>query len=334
MSDRVNVGVIGVGHWGKNLLRSFGDLGALAAFCDADRGRLQEFVPKYDGARAYQRAEDLLADEGVDAVAIATPAGTHGKLVEQALSAGKQVYCEKPLCLDLAQAERLKAEADRLGLTLMVGHILLYHPAFRELLRRVREGDLGRLRYVYSTRLSLGRLRRDESALWSFAPHDISMILELAGSMPESVVASGGHYLTPGVADTTLSHFTFSDNLQAHIFVSWLHPFKDQRLVVVGEDAMVVFDDVVPAPKKLVMYRHGLTWDGSLPVVSKAEAEPLPFEDSEPLRNECRAFLDAVTRKAPFPSDAAEGIRVMRVLHACHEAITTGERVILGGGTW
>lgn len=329
-SDGVpRVGVAGVGYWGRNLLRNFHALGALAAFCDANPAPVGEFAPQYPAARAYRRFADMLAADDVEAVAVATPSHTHGALVGEALAAGRHVYCEKPLCLDVGEARRLEAEAERRRLTLMVGHILLYHPAFRELLARVRAGELGRLRYIYSTRLSLGKIRREESALWSFAPHDISMILQLAGHMPESAIAAGGHYLTPGVADTTLSHLTFSDNLQAHVFVSWLHPFKDQRLVVVGDKAMVVFDDTRPAEGKLVMYRHGVHWDGEIPVVSKAEGEPLPCEDSEPLRNECRAFLDAVSGGARPPSDAAEGIRVLRVLEACRRSIVTGERVAL-----
>lgn len=326
------VGVVGTGYWGRNLLRNFDALGALAALCDANPAAVGEFAPKYPAARAYPRFADMLADDDVEAVAIATPSHTHGALVAEALAAGRHVYCEKPLCLDVGEAEQLEAEAERQGLTLMVGHILLYHPAFRELLARVRAGELGRLRYIYSTRLSLGKIRREESALWSFAPHDISMILQLAGHMPESAIAAGGHYLTPGVADTTLSHLTFSDNLQAHVFVSWLHPFKDQRLVVVGEKAMLVFDDTRPVAEKLVLYRHGVHWDGEVPVVSKATGEPLACEDSEPLRNECRAFLDAVSGKARPPSDAAEGIRVLRVLEACRRSIVTGERVALDGG--
>ena len=329
MNDKLRVGVVGTGHWGKNLLRNFDSLGALAAFCDQDPAARERFGAMYAGARGYAGLDDMLGDDRVDAVVIATPSDTHGELAARALAAGKQVFCEKPLCLDLAEAERLKAEADRRGLLLMVGHLLLYHPAFRELLRRVRAGEVGKLLYVYSTRLSLGKVRSQENALFSFAPHDISMILQLAGSMPGSVVATGGHYLTPGIADTTLTHMAFPGGLQAHIFVSWLHPFKDQRLVVVGEKAMLVFDDMQPAPNKLLLYRHVLDRDGDIPVVSKAEAEPVPLDNTEPLRNECQAFLDAASGRGAPPSDGAEGVRVMRVLDACQRAITEGRPITL-----
>ena len=206
----------------------------------------------------------------------------------------------------------------------MVGHLLLYHAAFQALFEIAQDKQLGKLRYIYSNRLSLGKIRREENALWSFAPHDISMILQLAGEMPRRVMASGAHYLTDGVADTTLSHLTFGDNLQAHIYVSWLHPFKEQKLVVVGEKAMIVFDDTKEPSEKLLMYRHEIGWQGEIPIVSKAAPEPVAFAESEPLRNECQAFLDAIDGHARPRSDAAEGIRVLRVLDACQQSIVQG----------
>ena len=260
-------------------------------------------------------------------MAIATPAATHGDLVERALQAGKHVFVEKPLCLDVAQAESLKKLADKKGLVLMVGHLLLYHPAFRALFEGVKNGELGKLRYIYSNRLSLGKIRREENALWSFAPHDISMILQLAGGMPRRVNATGANYLTDGVADSTLSHLVLGGNLQAHIFVSWLHPFKEQKLVVVGEEAMIVFDDTKDPVEKLLLYRHRVGWDGAIPIVSKAAPEPIAFTQSEPLRNECQAFLDAVNGISEPPSDAAEGIRVLNVLAACQQSILQGTAI-------
>ena len=168
----------------------------------------------------------MARDSTINAVAIATPAATHGPLTRQFLEAGKNVFVEKPLCLDPIEAQELGHLARRRGLTLMVGHLLLYHPAFRALRSVVEQGDLGKLRYIYSNRASLGKVRTEENALWSFAPHDVSMILALAGRLPEKIVATGANYITQGVADTTLSHLSFSDDLQAHIFVSWLHPYK------------------------------------------------------------------------------------------------------------
>ncbi|MBT6830820.1 MAG: Gfo/Idh/MocA family oxidoreductase [Rhodospirillaceae bacterium] len=323
------IAVIGVGYWGRNLVRNFSALGVLASVCEPD-GKSRAMVrEKYPDVAVFEQPEAVFSDLKIDSVVIATPAEMHGALARQALDAGKHVFVEKPLCLDVAEAETLKRLADEKGLVLMVGHLLLYHPAFRALLESVKSGGLGELRYIYSNRLSLGKIRREENALWSFAPHDISMILQLAGTIPRRVTATGAHYLTDGVADTTLSHLVLGGNLQAHIYVSWLHPFKEQKLVVVGEQAMIVFDDTKEAAEKLLLYRHRVGWDGAIPIVSKAAPEPIAFSESEPLRNECQAFLDAIDGISHPPSDAAEGIRVLKVLEACQRSILQGTAIDL-----
>jgi len=323
------IGMIGTGYWGKNLLRNFDALNALAGFFDISSESRAHYAAQFPNAREFGNLDAMLSDDTISAVAIATPAVTHGSLVERALQAGKHVFVEKPLCLDVAHAEQLKILADEKGLVLMVGHLLLYHPAFLALFEIVKSGRMGKLRYIYSNRLSLGKIRREENALWSFAPHDISMILQLADDMPRRVVATGAQFLTNGVADTTLSHLVFNDNLQAHIYVSWLHPFKEQKLVVVGDKAMVVFDDTKDPAEKILLYRHEVGWEGDIPIVSKAAPEPIFFAESEPLRNECQAFLDAVSGTSRPPSDAAEGIRVLKVLDACQQSILQGQAVDL-----
>ncbi len=329
MPYKLNVAVVGTGYWGKNLLRNFNELGVLYAFCDAEESRRAEHAPNYPSAKSYEAYGDILADQNIDAVAIATPAATHGTLVRQALDAGKNVFVEKPLCLDVAEAESLRDLAVSLGLTLMVGHLLLYHPAFRAVRKFVEAGKLGRLRYIYSNRLSLGKIRKEENALWSFAPHDISMILSLARRMPEKITATGGQYLHDGVADTTLSHLSFSDNLQAHIFVSRLHPYKEHRMVVIGDRGMVAFNDAATGAEKVLSYPHMLEWNGDIPNVSKADAVPIPYGTEEPLNLECAAFLDAVVNGTSPPSNADEGVRVLKVLDACQKAITGGKLVEL-----
>jgi UDP-2-acetamido-3-amino-2,3-dideoxy-glucuronate N-acetyltransferase len=305
------------------------ELGSLSIMYDTSAAARGEFSANYPTVAMALGLEEIWSDPSITAVMIATPAATHGKLVGAALSAGKHVFVEKPLCLDLAEAARHATRARAHGRILMVGHLLHYHPAFTALSAAVHAGVLGKLRYIHSNRLSLGRIRREENALWSFAPHDISMILQLAGRMPLSVACSGGQFLSEGVADTTLSHLDFGAALQAHIFVSWLHPYKDHRLVVIGSDAMAVFDDVEPGPKKLLLYRHKAEWSGDLPVVSKAEAEPIPYDEAEPLRLECEAFLSAIRGESRPPSDAEEGIRVLRVLDACQRALSSAERIRL-----
>ncbi len=318
------VGVVGTGYWGKNLLRNFQALGALAALCESDAGLRAERAAAYD-VPAYASLDALLRERAVEAVAIATPPATHGALARQALEAGRHVFVEKPLCLDLAEAQALDQLARQRGLTLMVGHLLLYHPAFVALRELLAAGRLGPLRYIYSNRASLGKIRREENALWSFTPHDVSMILQLSGLMPERVTCSGGAWLHPPVADTSLTHMTFPGGLQAHIFVSWLHPYKDHKLVVVGEDAMAVFDDVEAGEGKLRLYRHQVGWNGDIPAIDKAEAEPIPYGREEPLARECGHFLDCVRDGKRPLSDATEGRRVLAVLDACERALASGD---------
>ena len=323
----VRLGVIGLGHWGPNLARNFHALGALTALCEARPETRQRFSADYPHAAVFLDLRDMLAAPEIDAVAIATPAETHGRIVRSALSAGKHVFVEKPLCLDIGEARELGAEAERRQLILMVGHLLLYHPAFVALKDLVDAGRLGRLRYIYSNRLSLGKIRREENALWSFAPHDVSMILSLTGRMPVRAMTSGGSYLLPAVADTTLSHLAFGDDLQAHIFVSWLHPFKDHRLVVVGSEAMASFHDSSVGENKLLLYPHAVSWNGDLPSVAKAAATAIEYEQGEPLALECQHFLQCVEQKRAPRTDSAESLRVLAVLSACQRSLALGQPV-------
>lgn len=325
----VRVGVVGLGHWGPNLARNFAAHGALAALADSRPEILARFAAQYPGVKTFPDLESMMTARVLDAVAIATPAATHGALAAKALDAGLHVFVEKPLCLDLDEARTLGATAKSAGLTLMVGHLLLYHPAFIALRSLVESGRLGQLRYIYSNRLSLGKIRREENALWSFAPHDVSMILALAGTLPRRVVTTGGSYLLTGVADTTLSHLTFPGGMQAHIFVSWLHPYKDHRLVVVGSEGMATFHDSEPEGRKLMLYPHAVGWEGELPTVTKAAAEPVPYEAGEPLSLECRHFLDCVVQRRTPRSDADESLRVLSVLDACQHSLASGEPVPL-----
>lgn len=328
MTDTVRVGLIGAGYWGKNLLRNHATLGSLKAFCEIGDAARAAAAKAYPAATVYRSVDALLGASDIDAIVISTPAETHGDIARRALAAGKHVFVEKPLCLDLREAKALDEDATRRGLTLMVGHLLLFHPAFVALQDAVRAGKVGKLRYIYSNRLSLGKIRREENALWSFAPHDISMVLALAGALPTRVVVNGGAYLSPNIADTSLSHLTFADDMQAHIFVSWLHPYKDHRLVVVGSEGMIVFDDVVTGPDKLRLFPHAVRWDGEVPLVDRAAAETLPYEDAEPLARECRHFLDCVAARQRPRSDAAEGLRVLSVLDACQRALASGQAAI------
>ena len=316
------VAVIGCGYWGKNLVRTFAEIGALQAVVDADEGTAAALASQHGVASA--RVGDVLADPGIEAVVIAAPAKDHAAVALDALHAGKHVFVEKPLALDVDDAERVVAAADERGLTLMVGHLLQYHPAFLALRQMVDDGALGELRYLYSNRLNLGRFRREENILWSFAPHDLSMLLALVGDAPDQVTAVGSTFLSDNVPDVTTTHMTFPSGPRAHVFVSWLHPFKEQRLVVVGADAMAVFDDTAPWESKLVVFEHGVSWDGLTPVPVRADPTPIRLEACEPLRLECEHFLHAVASGETPRTDGHEGVRVLKVLDAAERSLVAG----------
>ncbi len=314
------VAVVGAGDWGRNLVRNFQDLNALSGICDFNEDKLKNLKNSYPGCRIFSSYDAVLKDSSIQAVAIATPAESHGEFVKRALAAGKDVFVEKPLGLSVAEGEELVSMAgDRI---LMVGHLLWYHPAILQLKKLVDDGELGRIQYIYSNRLNLGKIRREENILWSFAPHDISVILGLLGEMPQSIQAQGGNYLHPQIADVTVSLLSFPSGVKAHIFVSWLHPFKEQKLIVVGEKKMVVFDDL-ETENKLVIYPHSIHWKNQIPVANKAEGFPVAFDPVEPLYAECLHFLESIqTRKAPR-TDGPEGLRVLKVLEACQKALAT-----------
>ncbi len=315
-----HVAVVGAGYWGRNLVRNFHELGALAAICDSREETRNLLNEQYPGCRTLTSYSEVLGDPTLPAVAIATPAETHANLVREALLAGKDVFVEKPLCLSVQTGQELVRLAREQERVLMVGHLLWYHPAILRLKELIDEGELGRIQYLYSNRVNLGKIRREENILWSFAPHDISVILGLLEEMPEDVQAQGANYLHQRIADVTVSLLSFPSGVKAHIFVSWLHPFKEQKLVVVGDRKMAVFDDL-EKKDKLLLYPHTIDWKQHHPVAHRAEAQPVTLPNGEPLRAECLHFLECVrTRSAPR-TDGEEGLRVLTVLQQCQATL-------------
>jgi UDP-2-acetamido-3-amino-2,3-dideoxy-glucuronate N-acetyltransferase len=316
--QKTRIAVVGVGYWGKNLVRNFHELGALDLLCDA-RSSVAETYKDYENVRFCTEYGEVLADISIQAVALATPAVSHYEMAKAALQAGKDVMVEKPLAIDVKHGEELVQLAADKRRILMVGHILRYHPGILKLQKLIQDGVLGKINYLYSNRLNIGKIRTEENILWSFAPHDISVMLSLLNEMPTRVFCQGGTYLSRDVSDVTLSHFEFPSGVQAHIFVSWLHPIKEQKLVIVGSEKMAVFDDM--AEEKLVLYPHKVEWINRIPTAIKAKGEVVELEDREPLRAECQHFLDCVeSRKSPV-TDGAEGLRVLRILDACQRAL-------------
>ena len=317
-----SIAVVGAGYWGINHVRNFSELGALSVVHDTSPAALDRINRIY-GVRTEPDLREVLGDPGISGIVIATPAETHFQTALAAIEAGKDVLVEKPLALTAAQGERLvKTAGDRRAI-LMVGHLLEYHPAFLRLRELVDSGYLGDLRYVYSARLNLGKIRREENILWSFAPHDIALILRLVGAAPVKVAANGGAYLQPRIADVTVTNLEFPNGVRAHIFVSWLHPYKEQRLVVIGSKRMAVFDDV-EKERKLIVYDQGVDFVDGLPVARKADGVAERIENDEPLRRECLAFLEAIrTRQQPL-TDGESGLRVLRVLEEAEQSLSEG----------
>jgi len=326
----IKVAVVGSGYWGKNLVRNFYGLEALGAICDRDAKVLAKFREMYQDVVVAQEIDQLLGDFSppIDAIAIATPAETHYDLARRSLAAGKHVFVEKPLALTEAEGQDLVQLAEQNQRTLMVGHILQYHGAVIKLKALIDAGELGKIQYLYSNRLNIGKIRAEENILWSFAPHDISVILMLLGEMPETIYATGGAYLQEQIPDTTLTTFDFPGGVKAHIFVSWLHPFKEQKLVVVGDKKMAVFDDM--SDEKLKLFPHEIQWLKRVPVASKAEPEVVEVAMDEPLKAECQHFLTSIAESQTPQTDGREGLRVLQVLQASQASLdSSGATVTL-----
>lgn len=311
--------MIGCGHWGKNLVRNFYQLDALSLVVEsapAGQERARTIAPGIPVVADFGTA---LSSE-ISALVIATPAESHYALVKAALLAGKDVFVEKPLALTYEEGAELVSLAEQRQRILMVGHVLEYHPAVVAIQDLIASGSLGKIRYVYSNRLSLGKIRREENILWSFAPHDVAVILRIVGGMPFQVVACGGNYIQANIADVTVTNLLFDNGVRAHIHVSWLHPFKEQRLVIVGSKKMASFDDV---SKKLVLYDQRVEWQEGEPIPLKGEGQDVSFPGDEPLRQECRAFIEAIQTRQPPVTDGHSGLRVLRVLQAAQRSLVT-----------
>lgn len=324
MINTNKVAVVGAGYWGKNLVRNFHGLEALGLIVDPSPVIHDRMAQDYPRVKISDSYSDALSDPEIKGIAIATPAETHGNLIREAILAGKDVYVEKPLCLSENEGRELIQLATGKKQILMVGHLLWYHPVLLKLKELVRQGALGRIRYVYSNRLNMGKLRREENVLWSFAPHDVSVILGLLEEMPESVQAQGGNFLHQQIADVTVSMLSFASGVKAHIFVSWLHPFKEQKLVVVGDQKMAVFDDTVPWEEKLTLFAHQVEWLNNAPQALKAEGQTIAVPQAEPLRVECAHFLECIATRNIPRTDGNEGLHVLQVLNACQQSLKTG----------
>ncbi len=329
MSARV--AVVGVGAWGTNLARNFAELGALTAACDTSedaraRVRAAHDVPVFDDYFT------LLADPSIDAVALATPSGTHEMMALAALEAGKDVLVEKPVALDAAGARRLCDEAERRDLVLMAGHVLRYHPAVEKMAAMVRAGDIGPIRFINANRLDFGCMGDEgESVLLQLATHDISLALHLVGQRPTQVHCEAGHYLSATTADVAFAHLLFPDGVRADLHASWLHPYKDQRLVVGGARGTLVFDDQKPWAGKLVHHPHDIDWASGRPVATRGDSVPIDVPEVEPLKQECAHFLGCISQRIVPRSDGREALAVLEVVALAQASLDRGIPVDASG---
>lgn len=322
------IAVIGAGYWGKNLVRNFHQLGVLKTICDGAHNIREDMAKTYPDVAVTDDINGVLQDTDIQAVVIAAPAALHYEIAEKALNAGKHVFVEKPLSLNQTDGEKLVRLAAQKQKTLFVGHILHYHAAVIRLKEMIKTGKIGRLQYIYSRRLSFGKIRREENILWSFAPHDISIILSLTGEEPSYIDSVGSNFLHAQIADVTMTNLKFPSGIGAHIFVSWLNPYKEQKLVIVGSSGMLVFDDTEPIETKLVLYPHTINWQNGLPVPNKAESIAIDLKDiwEEPLKAECKAFLSAIATNTKPLTSGEEGLKVLKVLELSQHSIESKER--------
>jgi predicted dehydrogenase len=330
VSDPVRIGVAGLGYWGPNLARNFAALPGceLTWCCDASEQARARWAPSFPRTRFTADLDDLLSDPELDAVVLATPVASHGELAETVLRAGKHCFVEKPLAQSVADAERAVAAARETGRTLMVGHLLEYHPGVTKLKEIADAGDLGPIHYIYSNRLNLGKLRADENALWSLGAHDISVVLHLAQEEPYEIEARGESYMRSGIEDVVFGYLRFPSGLAAHLHLSWLDPHKERRFTVVGARRMATFDDM-DLERKITVYDKGFDEDSGNwgeYIARSGDIWSPRIANSEPLRLECAHFVDCLRTGATPRSDGASGLRVVRVLEALQDSLDASRR--------
>jgi predicted dehydrogenase len=329
--DKINLGMVGLGYWGPNLLRNFTQLDGcrMKTCCDLEEDTLKRLKAQYTDIETTSDYESLLNDAEIQAVVLAVSAVKHYELAKLAILHNKHVFVEKPLTLNVLHAEELVQLAQQNNVKLMVGHLMEYHPAVEKLKQMIQNHELGNIYYLYSQRVNLGRIRKDENALWSLAPHDISIIMYLLESEPIDVSARGQSYLQKGVEDVVFLNMVFPDKIMAHVQLSWLDPHKIRRTTIVGSEKMAVFDDMDPS-EMIRVYNKGV--NSGVGYGSFGESLSLRFGDVtipyikmvEPLRLECQHFIDCIKNNKQPRSDGIDGLRVVKVLRAAQESLDKG----------
>ncbi len=316
-----SVCVVGAGRWGRNHIKTLNELGCLGGIVENNDAALKELAGQYPKVKTFHNTPQAMK-EAFDGYVVATPAETHFDIAERIIKNKKHVLVEKPITLTARDAETLRKLAEQNGVNLMVGHVMLFHPAIRKIKELIEKGKIGKLQYLYSNRLNLGTVRKEENILWSFAPHDISIFQYLIETMPVEVISRGGAFLQPQIHDSTMTVLAYPDNIVGHIFVSWLHPFKEHRLVVIGSKGMLSFEDT--AEKKLLFYEKGIDWVKGEPVKREGPTETIPFSAGMPLTEELMYFIDHLDGSRLSIAGAQNAVDVLTILEtATHSLMST-----------
>jgi len=318
-----NICVIGAGYWGKNHIRTLYELGALGGIVETNREVLSELSSIYPDVKTYSQLDDALTNDEFAGFTIATPAQYHYKLAKLVIEKGKSVLVEKPFTLDSKEAKHLKELSESMKVNLMVGHVLLFHPAIQKIKQLITGGKIGTLQYIYSNRLNLGKVRTKENVFWSFAPHDISIFQYLTDSYPQCVTSTGGAFLRDTIHDITMTVLEYPENIKGHIFVSWLHPFKEHRLVVIGSDGMLRFEDSAEG-KPLVFYDKSFEWSVGVPVKRDGATEAIHYNNKMPLKEELKYFTDHLGNEKPQIANGKNAVEVMEILEKATESLNDG----------
>ena len=308
------IALIGCGMWGRNIARNLAGLGALSCVHDAIEERGVSFASQFDSH--YRPLDSILEDATINGIMIASNASTHKALAIKALQAGKQVFIEKPMALTLADAQLIADTVDKTDNQVMVGHLIRYHPAFQTLQQQITSGAVGKVKHIQANRLAMGRIRNSESVLFDLCPHDLSLILALTESLPNSVICHGVSHISENVVDILSTALGFANGVSAHMQTSWLSPYKEHRLTVTGENGSLVFDDTKPWTEKLVLYQDQITQTGDLFLIERASPLALSVPESEPLRDEVSAFIRLCDEGLLPPTNVHEALNVQKVLEA------------------
>ena len=308
-----NVCVVGAGYWGKNHIRILHELGFLGGIVESNKETLNRFAEQYPDVKGFLSLDEALQDKSFLGFTVATPAKTHYPVAKQAMEAGKHVLVEKPLALEKKHAEELIHLSEKNNVNLMVGHVLLFHPAIKKIKELINKGKIGKLQYIYSNRLNLGQVRTEENVFWSLAPHDISVFQYFTNSFPTSIHASGSAFLQEGIHDSTLTQLKYPSGVEGHIFVSWLHPFKEHRLVVIGTEAMITFEDSSEG-KPLKLYAKKIDMEKGIPEKIDGPVTLIDYEQKMALTEELQYFVSHLDGKKPNIANGQHALEVTKIL--------------------